>query len=155
MTMTKKTTKRLLAFVMMAVMAISMLSMEAFAAGTETWYGNYVSEDTMTIRNNNLTPVKTMGVSGKLHICASVSGRPDLEPANCPKVQLTVQIRDLNGNVLVQRSVREDDFMAIVDLEINVTKGQKVQIFFDVSSVEYNPNGNYRIADVGYSHEIY
>lgn len=155
MTMTKHFSKKLLAFALVAVFVFSAFSTQAFAAGTETWYSSWVNEPKMTITNNNLTPVKTMGTSGTLHVAAAVTGRPDLEPSGCPKVQLTVQIRDLSGNVLASDTVREDAFMPQVHLSIPVTQGQKVQIFFDVSSVSYNPNGNYRIADVNYSHEIY
>lgn len=150
-----KTTKKLFA-VLFAILIMVSLSVQAFAAGEETWYGPQVQERTMTIRNNNTTPIKTMGVSGKLHISASVSGRPDLEPAGCPKVKLYVEIRDVStGAVLDYDEVREDAFMPSVNLEADVYAGQRIQIFFDVSSVSYNPNGNYRYADVTYSHEIY
>ncbi len=150
-----KSAKCILSFFMSLVLIISAFSSQAFAAGVETWYSDWVDEPTMTVTNNNLTPVKTMGVSGNLHIAAAVTGRPDLEPAGCPKVKMTVEIRDLSGNVLAKGEVREDDFMPQVHLTIPVTAGQKIQVFFDVSSVSYNPNGNYRIANISYSHEIY
>ena len=127
----------------------------AFAAGVETWYGEWVQEPVMTVTNNNLTPVKTIGVSGTLHVACGVRGRPDLEPSGCPLVQVTMQIRDLNGNVLASGTVREDAFLPQIHLDLPVTQGQKIQIFFDVSSVSYNPNRNYRIADINYAHEIY
>lgn len=155
MTKTSSIPRKLLAFVLVTVMAITAFSTQAFAAGVETWYASWVSEGTITVRNNNLTPVKTMGVSGTLHIVAEVSGRSDLEPSGCPPVKLTVQVRDLNGNVLASGSVSEDAAAPLVHINLPVTAGQKVQIFFDISSVSYNPNGNYRIADVGYGHEIY
>lgn len=148
-------TKRLLAFVLMAVLTISAFSTQAFAAGVETWYGDWVNEPTITVRNNNLTPVKTMGESGTLHVACGIKGRPDLEPSGCPLVKVTMQIRDQNGNVLASGTVREDAFMPQIHLSIPVVAGQKIQIFFDVSSVSYNPNGNYRVADINYSHEIY
>lgn len=155
MTKTSSISRKLIAFVLVTVLAIATFSTQAFAAGTETWYGGWVNEGTITVRNNNLTPVKTMGTSGTLHISASVAGRPDLEPSGCPGVKLTVEIRDLNGNVLRRGEVRADAFMPQVNLELPVTAGQQIRVFFDISSVSYNPNGNYRIADVTYGHEIY
>ena len=144
-------------FALMAVLMVSIMafSVPAMAAGTETWYGPWVDEPTIVVTNNNLTPVKTMGKSGTLHVGASIKGRPDLEPPGCPKVKLTMQIRDLAGNVLAEDDVTEDAFMPQVHLEIPVTQGQKVQIFFDVSSVSYNPNGNWRVGEISYGHEIY
>ena len=148
----KKKNLSLIAVVMVTVMAFSV---PAMAAGTETWNGDWVNEPVMVITNNNLTPVKTMGRDGTLHVAAGIKGRPDREPAGCPKVQLTMQIRDLNGKVLASGTVREDAFMPQVHLSIHVNKGQKVRIFFDISSVSHNPNGNYRVGEVNYSHEIY
>lgn len=155
MTKTSSIPRKLLAFVLVTVMAITAFSTQAFAAGVETWYAPWVSEGTITVSNNNLTPVKTMGVSGTLHLVAEVSGRSDLEPAGCPPVKLTVQVRDLSGNILASGVINEDAAVPQVHINLPVTAGQKVQIFFDISSVSYNPNGNYRIADVGYGHEIY
>lgn len=155
MTKTSSIPRKLLAFVLVTVMAITAFSTQAFAAGVETWYASWVSEGTITIRNNNLTPVKTMGTSGTLHIVAQVSGRPDMEPSGCPPVKLTVQVRDLSGNVLASGSVSEDATVPQVHINLPVSAGQQIQIFFDISSVSYNPNGNYRIADVTYGHEIY
>ena len=155
MTKTSSIPRKLLAFVLVTIMAITAFSTQAFAAGVETWYAPWVEEGTITVSNNNLTPVKTMGTSGTLHIVAQVSGRSDLEPVGCPPVNLTVQVRDLNGNVLASGSVSEEAAIPLVHINLPVTAGQKIQVFFDISSVSYNPNGNYRIADVTYGHEIY
>ena len=155
MTKTSSIPRKLLAFVLVTVLAITAFSTQAFAAGVETWYASWVSEGTITVRNNNLTPVKTMGTSGTLHLVAEVSGRSDLEPSGCPPVKLTVQVRDLNGNVLASGVINEDAAVPQVHINLPVSAGQQVQIFFDISSVSYNPNGNYRIADVTYGHEIY
>lgn len=155
MTKTSSIPRKLLAFVLVTVLAITAFSTQAFAAGVETWYAPWVEEGTITVSNNNLTPVKTMGVSGTLHLVAEVTGRPDLEPSGCPPVKLTVQVRDLNGNILASGVVSEDATIPLVHINLPVTAGQKVQIFFDISSVSYNPNGNYRVANVTYGHEIY
>lgn len=97
-----------------------------------------------------------MEANGTLHVACGIKGRPDLELSGCPLVQVTMEIRDLNGNVLASAgTVREDAFIPQIHLSIPVVKGQKIQIFFDVSSVSYNSNHNYRIADISYSHEIY
>lgn len=129
-------------------------SVPVMAAGAETWYGGWVNEPTIIVTNNNLTPVKTMGKSGTLHVAASIKGRPDLEPAGCPKVKLRMEIRDLAGNVLRSGEVSETAFMPQIHLSMPVTVGQKIQIFFDVSSVSYNPIGNFRKGEIQYSHEI-
>ena len=155
MTKTSSIPRKLLAFVLVTVMAITAFSTQAFAAGVETWYSGWVEENTMTVHNYTITPVKTMGVSGTLHLVAEVEGRPDLEPSGCPPVKLTVQVRDLNGNVLASGVINEDAAAPQVHINLPVTAGQKIQIFFDISSVSYNPNGNYRYADVTYGHEIY
>lgn len=151
----KHITKKVFSLMLVFILSLGTFATTAMAAGTETWYGDWVDEPTIIVTNNNLTPVKTMGVSGTLHVSASIQGRPDLEPSGCPKVKMTMQIRDLNGKVLRSGTVREDDFMPQVHLEMPVKKGQKIQIFFDVSSVSYNPNGNYRKGEISYSHEIY
>lgn len=122
----KKKILSLIAVVMVTVMAFSV---PAMAAGTETWNGNWVTEPVMVITNNNLTPVKTMGRDGTLHVAAGIKGRPDLEPSGCPKVQLTMQIRDLNGRVLASGTVREDAFMPQVHLSIHVNKGGSMSSF--------------------------
>ena len=44
--------------------------------------------------------------------------------------------------------------IAVILITIAVI-GVSYAIFFDVSSVSYNPNRNYRIADINYAHEIY
>lgn len=147
--------KKVLSLVAVLMASIMAFSVPAMAAGTETWYGGWVDEPTIVVTNNNLTPVKTMGQSGTLHVAAAIKRRPDLEPAGCPKVKMTMQIRDLNGNVLRSGTVSEDAFMPQVHLSLPVTKGQKLRIFFDVSSVSHNPNGNYRVGEISYSHEIY
>ncbi len=146
--------KRIFTLALISILAITTFSIQTFAAGTETWYGNYVNEPTITVTNNNLTRVKTIGETGTLHIVCGIKGRPDLEPSGCPLVKATMEIRNSNGTVLAKDTVREDAFLPQIHLSVPVVKGQKIQIFFDVSSVSYNPNGNYRIADISYSHEI-
>lgn len=140
---------------LVAAMAITGLSTQAFAAGEETWYAKWVEEPKITVTNNNLTKIKTMGASGELHVCCYFNGRPDREPAGCPPIKVTLQIRDLNGKVLASDTkTSATSFQDTIDVSTHVTKGQKVQIFFDVSSVSYNPNKNYRVADIYYAHKI-
>lgn len=150
-----KKNNKFMSFIVFFTIFMVIFSVPVSAAGRETWYGNWVNEPTMIITNNNLTPEKTMGQSGTLHIAASIKGRPDLEPSGCPKVKLTVEIRDARGHVLASGSTREDAFIPQVHLSLHVNKGQKVYVFFDVSSVSKNPNRNYRVGEVSYSHEIY
>lgn len=141
---------------MMAVMLFtSAFSTQVFAAGTETWYSGWVTEPTITVTNNNLTPVKTMGASGTLHVSCHFEARPDLEPAGCPNIKVTMQIRNTSGTVLRTATLAAGSFWDVINLELPVNQGEQYRIFFDVSSVSYNPNGNWRIADITYSHEIY
>lgn len=148
-----RATKKFFAIILMAALFISASSTQAFAAGVETWYGGWVTEDTITVTDTNLTPVKTIGVSGTLHLSCGFSGLKSYPDS--PPVKVTMQIRDLNGNVLASDTRREDDFMPQVHLEIPVTRGQRIQVFFDVSSVSYNYHGDLRRAEITYSHEIY
>lgn len=153
--MAKKATARILSVMLVAIIAVSTFAITAFAAGPETWSSAWKEEPKITVTNNNTTPVKTMGASGTLHVCCYFNARPDREPAGCPPIKVTMQIRDLSGNVL--RTVTDTSatsFEDTMDLELPVTAGQQYQIFFNVSSVSYNPNGNYRVADIYYAHEI-
>ena len=124
--------------------------------GEEVWY-NTDTSDTFTVTNDNLTKVKTMGKSGTLHIALGFTPRPDLDPypGQCPPIKVTVQIRSTSGQVLASQTVSEDAFMRVVNVSTNVTAGQKVQIYMDVSSTYYNPYRNFRSADMYYMYEIY
>lgn len=120
-------------------------------AGNETWTGSGLAGN-YTFRDNNLTPVKTMGKSGTLLIYGSFygdDGYSDVSP-----IQLTVQIRSTSGAVKTS-TVRVDDRSGATSFSIScpVSYGEQIQLFFDASSVA-NPPGIYRSAHVTYYYAI-
>ena len=120
-------------------------------AGTETWYGSGFG-GSYSFTNYNLTPVKTMGNSGTLVISGSFYG--DDGYANSSPIKLTAQIRSTSG-VVKASTVEVDDrsgatFFSVV---ASVSAGEKIQLFFDASSIA-NPPGIYRSAHVSYDYAI-
>ena len=120
-------------------------------AGTETWYGSGFG-GSYSFTNYNLTPVKTMGKSGTLVISGSFYG--DDGYANSSPIKLTAQIRSTSG-VVKASTVEVDDrsgatFFSVV---ASVSAGEKIQLFFDASSIA-NPPGIYRSAHVSYDYAI-
>lgn len=132
---------------------LSTLSEVGLYAGTETWYGGSALAGDYTFENNNLTPVKTMGQSGTLRISGSFYGADGY--ASASPIKLTVEIRSTSGAVLA-RTIATDDRTGSTPfgLSCNVTQGQRIQIFFDASSIA-NPPGIYRSAHVTYYRDLY
>ena len=132
---------------------LSTLSEVGLYAGTETWYGGSALAGDYTFENNNLTPVKTMGQSGTLRISGSFYGADGY--ASASPIKLTVEIRSTSGAVLA-RTIATDDRTGSTPfgLSCNVTQGQRIQIFFDASSIA-NPPGIYRSAHVTYNRHLY
>ena len=121
-------------------------------AGTETWTGSGFG-GAYTFNNYNLTPVKTMGKSGRLLISGYFYGTDGY--ASSSPIKLTVQIRSTSGTVLVSRSFVDDRSGNVpFSISVNVTAGQQVQLFFDASSIA-NPPGIYRSGYVSYSYYLY
>lgn len=120
----------LIPFLMIIILIVSGFSTRVLAAGVETWYSNWVDEPKITVTNNNLTPVKTMGVSGNLHIACYFKSRSDLEPSGCPNIKVTVQVRSTDGTVLISKALEEGSFWNLINISIPVTKGQKNSTIF-------------------------
>ena len=121
-------------------------------AGTETWTGSGFG-GSYTFVNYNLTPVKTMGSSGTLVIYGTFygsDGYSDVSP-----IKLTAQIRSTSGTVRAQ-TIRVDDRSGAVSFSMScsVSKGDKIQLYFDASSIA-NPPGIYREAFVSYNYNLY
>lgn len=124
-------------------------------AGVETWSNSsstYVGS--MHMQNNNLSPVKTIGRSGTLHIWGHFYGE-DANAASSP-IQLRAEIRQasgsaINGNYCLVRDNRSG--LVHFSTSCAVTAGQKVQIYFDASSIS-NPPGYYRQAYIEYYYYI-
>lgn len=137
----------------MLVMTMCLLTVQSAFAATknETWYidhdGNY--EASYTLTNNNLTPYKIMGDTANLVIFGDFK-KADTGNSN---IKLKVQIRDYpSGNVLKETVVDNTNYpnTNMFFITTPVTAGQKIQIFFDASSIN-NPPGFYRKAWVDYS----
>lgn len=120
-------------------------------AGTETWTGSGHG-GSYTFNNYNLTPVKTMGQSGTLLISGWFYGNDGF--ASSSPIALTVEIRSTSGAVLGRTSVYDDRSGNVpFAVSANVSAGQKIQLFFDASSIA-NPPGIYRSAYVYYNYAI-
>lgn len=154
MTATKKSIRFLTVLALIFAMVLSIASVPVSAAGVETWYktDDYIWENAFTIRGYNLTPVKTMGTSGTLHIVFELNSLLDTgtKPNN---LVYTYQIRSANGTVLLggteEFQSTNDGLPFAVFTKINVTQGQKIQIYI---SVYDTVTGVYRTASVGYGH---
>ena len=121
-------------------------------AGNETWTGSGFG-GAYTFNNYNLTPVKTMGKSGRLLISGYFYGTDGY--ASSSPIKLTVQIRSTNGNVLASTEVIDTRNGNIpFSVAANVTAGQQIRLFFDASSIA-NPPGIYRSAYVNYDYDLY
>ena len=168
----KNFTKRLLVMVTLLTSVLVMMSTVASAtetesqdssgivgytiSGEETWYDRD-SSNVFTVTDSNLSYTKTIGKTGILEVKMGFRARPDLDGEHaykCPRIKVTMQIRSESGQILASGSAEEGDILQVIPLKISVTKGQKIRIFTDVSSVTYNPYRNFRSADIQYSYII-
>lgn len=117
---------------------LSTLSDVELYAGTETWYPGSALAGDYTFTNNNTTPVKTMGGSGTLEISGNFYGADGY--ASASPIKLTVRIQSTSGTVLAS-TIAVDDRSGSTPFAVScpVSQGQKVQIFFDASSVSNPP----------------
>lgn len=155
--------KKLLSCISLVLALILILPaniITASAAGVETWRNASPVWDHFVLTDCNLTPVKTMGISGDLVIFGRFSPRFEYEPAGCPNIKVTVQIRNSRREIV--RHFCQEYYPSASNLyygntfffRLHVEEGEKYQLWFDVSSVGYNPNGNYRQANISYSHYL-
>ena len=97
-------------------------------AGTETWTGSGFG-GAYTFNNYNLTPVKTMGKSGRLLISGYFYGTDGY--ASSSPIVLTVEIRTTSGTVLGRTTVYDNRSGNVpFAVSANVTAGQRIQLFF-------------------------
>lgn len=149
----KKFKVRLLSIITAMIMALSG-AVTAYAAGVETLDPGLTVMGTFAFNNNNTTPVKTINGT---HVTLYVTWRRADGLYGAPSgdqgigdVKLTMQILDSTNNAITGQYVFYYDETAsngyVTDqISLNVTKGQKIRIWFDASSV--NPaqsNGKYR-----------
>lgn len=121
-------------------------------AGNETWTGSGFG-GAFRFTDYNLTPVKTMGQSGTLLISGYFYG--DDGYADSSPIKLTFQIRSSSGTILVSKVFYDTRNGSIpFSISCNVTKGQKIQLFMDASSIA-NPPGPTRAAYIAYDYDLY
>lgn len=153
----KKSTRIFLAFVLTMAMVFSLATTVSANGvdGTTTWQAGYKTSSEMHINGYNLTPVKTMGISGSLWI-EQVFLLEDLSSANSNPANCTFEIRSTNGTVLARgTAVTSTDTLTYgrcsISLRIPVTSGQKIQLY---SSVYDSSTGYARRASVRYTYML-
>lgn len=142
--------KKIIISFMLAMFLFVSYVQTASAAEGEVWYKGQTYSASYTVTNTNLTPYKIINESGRLRISGTFC---KADSANYSNVKLTVEIREHGtGNVLGRCVVDNSSYPNRNDflVDADVYSGQKIQIFFDVSSVN-NPPGPYRKANVSYS----
>ena len=147
------------------VMALAVITLTATvspvsASGVETWSDSAGPWEKIRVTNNNTTPVKTIGRAGTLWLNVlfancKADGCSDTEPSYYPPVRVTGKIISYpSGEVLASESMDEGGLQMFNLVSYRpLSVGEKVRIFFDVSSV-YNPPGPYRKAHINFQYEI-
>ena len=128
----KKTLRKILTLVLVLVVTLSFTS-TVYAtggdymplAGTETWYAGGGFVGSFTLSGTNLTPIKTMGSSGKLRVYGTAYTDNGGNPW-----QIKVQLIDYQtGNVLNETvSIYPEDSGQVFSVSLDVVKGQKLQV---------------------------
>ena len=135
---------------LMLVMAVCICSIQpAFAATHDTWKANTSYDYGFTFTDDNLTPYKTCRDAGDLVISGSFK-KADTGSSN---IKLKAQLRAYPSGAILDETVVYNYNYPHVDyfmLSAHVSAGQKVQIYFDASSIN-NPPGFYRKAKVSYT----
>lgn len=134
--------------------------MPTFAAGVETWGDKTAVGPTEHIRvtDYSWTPLKTMGRDGYLSInnftykCApGYCGCKDQEPSGWSHIKVYIKIVDIDtGAILGEQTFGTHQIISDkVTTRNPVHKGQRIKVFFDVSSVD-NPPGPFRKAHIDF-----
>ncbi len=130
----KKTLRKILTFVLVFVMTLSLTNIGYAAsdteymplAGTETLYKGGGLLGSFTLAGTNLTPIKTMGDSGKLRVYGTAYSDNGGKPWHI-KVQL---IDYQTGGVLNETvSIYPEDSGQVFSVSLDVVKGQRLQIY--------------------------
>lgn len=152
MTATRKSMRFLTVLALICAMVLSIASTPVSAAGVETWYKGSLDEPSFLMNGYNLTPVKTMGVSGKLTITEHFETADGNNPDHYYPVYV-LEIRSLNGTVLARESKGWGFlYSGTLSVSIDVTKGQQIQIY---TSVYEKGNTNFaRKANIWYNHTL-
>ena len=133
------------------------------AAGVETWSQAQGPMESIRVTNNNTTPVKTIGRTGTLTIVNWISRCSseyctcsDREPISYSNIKVYMKIYNCDtGEVLASGWFPEHEtFAHTLTTSRPVVAGERIQIYFDVRSVN-NPPGPYRKAHISYYYKIF
>lgn len=123
--------------------------------GTETLPYGYYEIGSFTFFNNNLTPVKTVGGTGKLQF--GVQWRRSPLDTGIGNIKLYIEVRDASTQrVLCSKTLSgSGDYTFSYDTtpDLYVTAGSKLQVFLDARSAGQS-NGNFRTAEIGFISSI-
>lgn len=139
-------------FLCLAIVATMMLGVSTTAhakiIGTQTWDKNSDVSDPTLMRNNNMSPNKTMGFSGDLYIWAKFV---QADVGNPEKVDMIVYNRTQGTHTAV--TIHSFDAQSGVNVGMHVNKGDVLQVYFDISTEDgYSGNGHYRAATITYGY---
>lgn len=157
-TMMKSVCKHARKILSLALVFILVLNcgVQTFAAGEETWgYSTQlVPVGYFNFKDTNLTPVKTIDHSGTLIVAISFFQRTD---SSSSPVKLTVQVRRAGTSTVLAQGTFYETVGDGGEVTLRgVQKGDKIQIFFDASTVEGYPKPGYtRSACVNYGYILY
>lgn len=147
MTATRKSARFITALALIFAMVLSIASIPVSASGVETWYGPLKTEESFDFYGTNLTPIKTMGVSGELTVSATF-----VPSVIFTQVNYTLEIRNVSGNtVLASKSFSSALVYCPLSVSLNVTQGQQITVFCSATNAS---TGEKISSAVIYSHSI-
>lgn len=149
-----KHARKLLSVALVCILVLSCTT-QAFAAGEETWgyTTQLVQAGYFNFKDTNLTPVKTIDHTGTLTVAVSFFQRTD---ASSSPVKLTVQVRRAGTSTVLAQDVYYETVGDGGAFSLQVQKGDRIQIFFDASTVDGYPKPGYtRSACVNYGYVLY
>ncbi len=153
MTATKKSLRFLTVLALIFAMILSFATTASASSidGTSTWYRGIYGTSEFSIHGYNLTPVKTIGDSGKLAFSQKFVLSDTANNSNTARC--TIEIRTTSGTVLsrIAGITDADGVCSMTAPAINVTSGQKIQIY---SSVYDTSTGYARRASCWYSYVL-
>lgn len=155
----KKNFKHLLMSIVLTLSLCVTSAIPAFAANNneitpysvnQVWEKGVHDVGAFTMTDTNLTPQKTMGASGHLIVCGAFMPKDDIGSL---ALKVTVYNRTKGTSVTNDFIYNEGHLFA---LEMNVSQGDILQIFFDAHTAPggSNPTGAYRKAYVSYGYSL-
>lgn len=130
-------------------------SITPYSTNDSIWWsaGAYYYDNNFMVDNNRTYGIVNICSDGRLHISGSFR---KADSASYSNVKLTVEIRDYpSGKVWAKGVFYNYDYPneTPFSLSANVQNGYRLQIFYDISSID-NPPGPYRKGNVSWIAEI-